>query len=298
MLDWVPAGSLLMGVPYYGYDWPVTSTVPNAKVQSDKTTYGKVKSVTYASARDWLAAHPGTPRQYDALEGSAFYTYYSNTYKTYRQVYFEEERSLADKYDYAIVTGLAGIGIWTLDNDKGYDDLWNVLRAKFYAPVHQVAVLGSVVVTRKNGIVYATIKGRARDDGTVPERGRFSWSIRDAKGHLAQVGDAAEAPRLSGPQRHRDPEGPTGHARRASSRASTPTASGSWSAPGSGARPRSRSTSGTEPAPDEIPSRMGRLPRNIRHGSIVYRPCTPTTRTDRSPSPPCGVRSWSWWRSR
>ena len=188
MLDWVPAGSLLMGVPYYGYDWPVTSTVPNATVQSDKTTYGKVKSVTYASARDWLAAHPGTPRQYDALEGSAFYTYYSNTYKTYRQVYFEEERSLADKYDYAIVTGLAGIGIWTLDNDKGYDDLWNVLRQKFYAPVHLVTVLGSVAVTRSNGIVYATIKGRARDDGTVPERGRFSWSIRDAKGHLVTSG--------------------------------------------------------------------------------------------------------------
>jgi spore germination protein YaaH len=188
MLQWVPAGSILLGVPYYGYDWPVTSAVPNATVQSSKKTYGAVKSVTYAGARDWLAAHPGTTRHYDSLEGSSYYTYWSSTYKTYRQVYFEDERSLAAKYDYAIVTGLAGIGIWTLDNDKGYDDLWNVLRAKFYAPVHQIAVLGTVAVTRSNGIVYATIKGRARDDGTVPERGRWSWSIRDAKGHLLRSG--------------------------------------------------------------------------------------------------------------
>ena len=43
--------------------------------------------------------------------------------------------SLAAKYDYALVKGLGGIGIWTLDNDRGYGQLWSVLRAKFYAPI-------------------------------------------------------------------------------------------------------------------------------------------------------------------
>ena len=146
MLQWAPAGRILMGVPYYGYDWPVTSTEPNATVQADKATYGPVKSVTYASARDFLAARPEVVRQYDALEGSGFYTYWSAKDGTYRQVYFEEERSLAAKYDYAIATGLAGVGIWTLGNDGTYPQLRDVLRSKFYAPVRQISVGGRIAV--------------------------------------------------------------------------------------------------------------------------------------------------------
>src|SRR4029078_9195961 len=66
---YAPRDKLIMGVPYYGYDWPETSTVPNATVRSHKSKYGAVKSVTYASARSFLAAHPEVVRQYDALEG-------------------------------------------------------------------------------------------------------------------------------------------------------------------------------------------------------------------------------------
>jgi len=90
-------------------------------------------------------------RQYDALEGSAFYTYRDAAHATYRQVYFDDEHSLGAKYDYAIVSGFAGVGIWTLDNDQGYPDLWNVLRAKFYAPIHRVAVDGRVWNVRRVG---------------------------------------------------------------------------------------------------------------------------------------------------
>ena len=189
MLQWAPAASILLGVPYYGYDWPVTSAVPNATVRTDKATFGAVKSVTYASARDFLAAHPEVVRNYDALEGSGFYTYWDATHLTFRQVYFEEERSLSAKYDYAIASGLAGVGIWTLDNDRGYPDLWNVLRSKFYSPVHSVAV-GSAVrrVTRKSGYVYVTIRISGRDIGTVPERGSFHWTIRNRAGRIIRSG--------------------------------------------------------------------------------------------------------------
>jgi Glycosyl hydrolases family 18 len=189
MLQWAPAKSLLMGVPYYGYDWPVTSTDPNAVVQSDKATYGAVKSVTYASARDFLAAHPEVVRQYDALEGSGFYTYWSAKDGTHRQVYFEEERSLAAKNDYVIATGLAGIGIWTLGNDVGYHALWDVLRTKFYAPVHAVQVGGRISSVRKrSGVVFAGLHVQAKVTGTVPERGAFRWTIRDARGRLIRWG--------------------------------------------------------------------------------------------------------------
>jgi chitinase len=190
VLQWAPAKSVLLGVPYYGYNWPVKSQVPNASVRTPRKTYGGVISVTYASARTWLKEHPKTKRQYDALEGSSFYTYWSTKYKAYRQVYFDDERSLAAKYDYAIATGLGGIGIWTLENDKGYENLWNVLRAKFYAPIRDISVKGKVLsLTRSAGTVYTTIRVYAREVGTVPERGYWKWTLRDQTGKLIRAGE-------------------------------------------------------------------------------------------------------------
>ena len=189
ILQWAPADHVLLGVPYYGYNWPVTSKVPHATVQSNKKKYGAVKSVTYKSARDFLAAHPKVKRHYDALEGSAYYTYWSKTYKTYRQVYFEDEHSLSAKYDYVLTSGLGGIGIWTLDNDRGYAALSNKLRDKFYAPIHAVKVSGKVgTITRSNGVVSANVRVQARVTGTVPERGSWKWTIRDTTGKLVRSG--------------------------------------------------------------------------------------------------------------
>ena len=86
--------------------------------------------------------------------------------------------------------------------------------AKFYASVHQVAVLRVVRGLEEERDRVRDDKGRARDDGADPERGRFSWSIRDAKGHLLRSGTLTEAPRVSRTQRYRDAEGPAGHAGR------------------------------------------------------------------------------------
>jgi spore germination protein YaaH len=181
-LQWAPASALLLGVPYYGYDWPVKGKQPNADVRTNNKKYGTVRSVTYRSAREFLAAHPRVKRNYDASEGSGFYTYWDDAHSTHRQVYFEEERSLADKYDYAIVTGLAGVGIWTLENDRGYGDLYEMLREKFYTPVHDVAVRGSIIhVKRASGSVEVRLHGDAMVVGTVPERGALRWTIRDSR---------------------------------------------------------------------------------------------------------------------
>jgi hypothetical protein len=181
-MAYAPKEKLILGVPYYGYDWPVTSTVPNATVRSDKTKYGAVKSVTYASARSFLASHPAVVRNYDALEGSGFYTYWDASHSTYRQVYFEDERSAAAKYDYAIATGFAGVGIWTLGNDAGYTDMWNALRV-FYAPLHSAEVAAVVRdVARVSGVVSATLQYTVRNTGDVPERGTIRWQARDPSG--------------------------------------------------------------------------------------------------------------------
>ena len=148
------------------------------------------KSITYAAARDYLAAHPTIVRHHDTVEGSAYYIYRDAVKKTYREVYFDDEVSLAAKYDYALVKGLGGIGIWTLDNDRGYGQLWNVLRAKFYAPIRcddrdrvDPPVCGGPPASSA-----VIVHGRVRNTGTVPVTGRWWWSIRDPGGHTVLTG--------------------------------------------------------------------------------------------------------------
>jgi hypothetical protein len=178
-MAYAPKAKLILGVPWYGYDWPVTSTIPNAAVQSNKTKFGAVTSVTYASARSFLAAHPEVLRQYDALEGSAFYTYWDAAHKTWRQVYFEDEKSAAAKYDYAITSGLAGVGVWTLGNDVGYREMWNALRV-FFAPNHAVAATGRITnISRSSGKVGASLAYQFVNHGEVAETGTLRWVAQD-----------------------------------------------------------------------------------------------------------------------
>lgn len=189
ILKSAPADSILLGVPYYGFDWPVETATPNAIVRADKTTYGPAKSITYAAARDYLAAHPSIVRHHDTVEGSAYYFYRDAAKKTWRAVYFDDEVSLAAKYDYALVRGLGGIGIWTLDNDKGYGQLYSVLRQKFYAPVRSVTITASIShLHRTAGVVWLTVHGRVRNTGTVPLAGRWWWSITDPRGRIVTSG--------------------------------------------------------------------------------------------------------------
>jgi Glycosyl hydrolases family 18 len=184
-----PASKIILGIGYYGYDWPVTSSRPNATVQAKPSAYGGARSVTYGAARAWLAAHPSTIRHEDTTQGSAWFTYYDSAKKTYRQVYFEDEYSIAAKDDYALASGLAGVGIWTLGNDRTYGQLWNTLRRKFYSPTYAATVSGWIRhVTADGRYVYATILRRVRNTGDVPQRGILHWVVRDSHGRSRASG--------------------------------------------------------------------------------------------------------------
>ena len=86
--------TVLLGVPYYGYDWPVTANVPNATVQSNKTNYGAVDE---RHVRERARLPRGPPRGRPALRrrsrAAATTPTGTRTKKTWRQVYFEDERA-------------------------------------------------------------------------------------------------------------------------------------------------------------------------------------------------------------
>lgn len=122
---------VILGVPYFGYDWPVAYQGPGATVSDPVADNGGAWSVGYSAAADYLANHPAVTAQWDPLASSPYFTYRDAKNDRYRQVWYEDGRSIAAKYALADAAGVAGVGIWALGMDKGRDDLWDVLRAAF-----------------------------------------------------------------------------------------------------------------------------------------------------------------------
>jgi len=111
---------IILGIPYYGYDWPTQDTLAYSETQA--SGFARI----YSSAIDRLG--------YNTLqwhsETSSPWFHYNEGGQT-RQCWFEDTVSLALKYDLAKDRNLAGIGIWALTYDAGRDELWDILVRKF-----------------------------------------------------------------------------------------------------------------------------------------------------------------------
>ncbi len=114
---------IVWGAPYYGNDWSTTSD------QIHATTTGDSRSVTYAAARDALAQ--GRLRRWDPESQNPWYAYQAGG--GFRQCWYEDEESLAAKYQLALEQGLGGVGMWALGYDGDHSELWDTLDAYFTA---------------------------------------------------------------------------------------------------------------------------------------------------------------------
>ncbi|MBR9976216.1 MAG: hypothetical protein KFF77_11590 [Bacteroidetes bacterium] len=118
----VPAGRLVMGVPYYGYDWPVIGAAAGSP------TTGRGTARTYSIIRQEL---PTWNRQWSELFLNPWVSYESSSW---RQLWYDDEESLEHKYNLVLDLGIAGTGMWALGYDRGYTDLWNLIERKFTRP--------------------------------------------------------------------------------------------------------------------------------------------------------------------
>jgi spore germination protein len=126
----VSPSKLIMGVPYYGYDWIVSSPYPNSQTLAGNVFRGHSKSQTYENIMELILIHRPYI-QWDTLGLSPFFTYTSPDSGITRQLYYESEDSLRVKYQLIKKHNLGGVGIWALGYDGGYQELWKLLGEEF-----------------------------------------------------------------------------------------------------------------------------------------------------------------------
>jgi len=109
----------LLGVPYYGYEWPTT----NQNINS--TTTGTGTAYQYSSMKTRAASYG---RLWDTYSLTPWYNYQSSGW---RQGWYDDSVSLGLKYDLVNSDNMGGIGIWALSYDGSNSELWNEIYLKF-----------------------------------------------------------------------------------------------------------------------------------------------------------------------
>lgn len=97
----IPAEKISLGIPNYGYNW----ALPFQRGVTRATTIGNVEAVQ-------IAIHYGVPIQFDELAMSPFFRYRQNG--TEHEVWFEDVRSMQEKFSLVKQYGLRGMGYWQI----------------------------------------------------------------------------------------------------------------------------------------------------------------------------------------
>ncbi len=116
-LTQIPSEKINLGIPNYGYDWPL----PYVRGVTKATTINNVQAVRIAIAQ-------GAVIQFDELSQSPFFTYISEG--TEHEVWFEDVRSLQEKFNLIKEYSLRGCGYWQIM--QWFRANWLLLRNNFY----------------------------------------------------------------------------------------------------------------------------------------------------------------------
>ncbi|MGY3795360.1 glycosyl hydrolase family 18 protein [Aquimarina sp. 433] len=116
---------LIVGLPYYGAEWYTKKPKIGSIVNTFKShpRYHTIKSTYIDSLK--------IPVQFDPKSSSSYIVMKDFNNEEYRQLFFEDVKSLSIKYDWIKEKKISGIGIWALGYDEGYDELWDLIAEKF-----------------------------------------------------------------------------------------------------------------------------------------------------------------------
>ena len=111
---------LILGLPYYGYDWPVSSGLifSSTTGNGDAKTYSQCEMQSQDNTINW-----------NSLSSAVWFSY--NDTNNWRQVWYDDSLSLSIKYNYAKSKELSGVGIWALGYDNNNPKMWGSIKDQF-----------------------------------------------------------------------------------------------------------------------------------------------------------------------
>ncbi len=113
----IPREKINMGIPNYGYDWPL----PYRRGTTKARTIGNVEAVQ-------IAVREGAEIKFDEISGSPYFNY--DIDGIMHEVWFEDVRSLQRKFDLLKELGLRGAGYWQIM--QLFRANWILLEDNFY----------------------------------------------------------------------------------------------------------------------------------------------------------------------
>lgn len=116
-LTQIPAEKIDLGIPNYGYDWPL----PYVKGTTKAATINNVQAVR-------IAVENGAEIRFDDVAESPYFTYTENGVE--HEVWFEDVRSLLAKFELIKEYGLRGCGYWQIM--QWFRANWLLLQDQFY----------------------------------------------------------------------------------------------------------------------------------------------------------------------
>lgn len=128
--SYVSPYKIILGVPYYGYNFLTEAAEPNAKriPGSDDKGFTTPQNYAIIKGNDRI---PLTRVQWNDISKNPYVIYTSAETGSIRVLHFENEKSLKVKYDLAKEENLLGVGIWALGYDGDNKELWELLGSEF-----------------------------------------------------------------------------------------------------------------------------------------------------------------------
>lgn len=117
----IPPEKIDLGIPNYGYDWPL----PFVRGETKATSIGNIQAVR-------IAIEQGAAIRFDDVARSPFFTYQQAGEEAVveHEVWFEDVRSLQGKFDLIREFGLGGCGYWQIM--RWFAANWKLLYQNFY----------------------------------------------------------------------------------------------------------------------------------------------------------------------
>lgn len=112
----IPTEKISLGIPNYGYDWPLPYVQGTTKAESISSTEAVRRAIDF-----------GVEIRFDETAMSPWFRYWQ--YGIQHEVWFEDVRSIKAKYDLIREYGLTGAGFWQLMSL--YRPAWLLMREMF-----------------------------------------------------------------------------------------------------------------------------------------------------------------------